>query len=80
MLKSQGFLPVDKITDYTTIQVGDEVITSGLGGLYPPGIPIGVIVELRNSDQKLEKTAVLKVYADYKSLTDVFIMKGRLAS
>lgn len=78
LLKSQGLCLVDKISDFTLIQVGDEVITSGLGGLYPPGIPIGVIVELRNDDQKIEKIAVLKVYADYKSLTDVFIMKGRL--
>lgn len=77
-LKEEGCCIVDKITDYSSIKVGDEVITSGLGGLYPPGIPIGVIIELRNDDQKIEKTAVLKVYADYKALTDVFIMKGRL--
>lgn len=75
-LKGEGCCIVDKITDFTSIQVGDEVITSGLGGLYPPGIPIGVIIELRNDDQKIEKTAVLKVYTDYKTLTDVFIMKG----
>lgn len=78
-LKSTGLCIVDKISDFTSIKVGDEVITSGLGGLFPPGIPIGVIVELRNEDQKIEKMAVLKVYADYKSLTDVFIMKGRLS-
>ena len=78
-LKKQSFCLVDKISDFTSIKVGDEVITSGLGGLYPPGIPIGIIVELRNDDQKIEKTAVLKVYTDYRSLTDVFIMKGRLS-
>jgi len=77
-LKSKGYCIVDKISDYTSIQVGDEVITSGLGGLYPPGVPIGTIVEIRNDDQKIEKIAVLKVYADYRTLTDVFIMKGRL--
>ena len=77
-LKDSGCCLVDKISDFTSIQVGDEVITSGLGGLYPPGIPIGTIIELRNDDQKIEKMAVLKVYTEYKSLTDVFIMKGRL--
>lgn len=78
-LKDQGLCIVDKISDFTTVKVGDEVITSGLGGLFPPGIPIGIIVEIRNEDQKIEKTAIMKVYANYKTLTDVFIMKGKLA-
>ena len=78
MLKSDGLCLVDKISDFTTIKIGDEVITSGLGGLFPPGIPIGKIVEIHNETQKIEKTAVLAVYANYKTLTDVFIMKGRL--
>lgn len=77
-LKSKGYCVIDKISDFTSIKVGDEIITSGLGGLYPPGIPIGEVVELRNDNQKIEKTAVLKIYTDYKSLTDVFLMKGKL--
>ncbi|MHB8963214.1 MAG: rod shape-determining protein MreC, partial [Saccharofermentanales bacterium] len=77
LLKEQGFCLVDNISDFSVINIGDEVITSGLGGLYPPGIPIGVIVELRQNDQKIEKTAILKVYTEYRTLKDIFIMKGK---
>ncbi len=78
ILKNKGYCLIDKISDFSSVNVGDEVITSGLGGLYPPGIPIGEVVELKNDDQKIEKMAVLKLYSNIKSLTDVFVMKGKL--
>jgi rod shape-determining protein MreC len=74
--KQKGYCIVDNISDYSSLKIGDEVITSGVGGLYPPGIPIGVVKELLNQNQKVEKKAVLEVYSQYKTLTDVFIMKG----
>lgn len=77
LLKEGGFCLVDNISDFSAVNIGDEVITSGLGGLYPPGIPIGIIIELRNNNQKIEKTAVLKIYTNYKTLKDIFIMKGK---
>lgn len=77
LLKEEGFCLIDSISDFSAVNIGDEVITSGLGGLYPPGIPIGIIVELRNNNQKIEKTAVLKVYTNYKTLKDIFVMKGK---
>ena len=77
LLKEEGYCLVDNIADFSALHIGDEVMTSGLGGLFPPGIPIGVIVGLRSSDPKVEKTAVLRVYAEYRTLKDVFVMKGK---
>lgn len=77
-LKENACCIIDKISDFSSIKVGDEIITSGLGGLYPPGIPIGKVIELINDDQKIEKRAVLKIYSNMNSISDVFIMKGKL--
>jgi len=77
MLKEYSKCRVDNIPDITAISTGDEVVTSGLGGLYPPGIPIGVITQIINGTQSSERRAVLEVYSDYKILTDVFILKGQ---
>jgi len=77
MLKEYSKCRVDNIPDITAISAGDEVVTSGLGGLYPPGIPIGVITQIINGAQSSERRAVLEVYSDYKVLTDVFILKGQ---
>lgn len=35
------------------IKVGDRVVTSGLGGNYPPGVPIGVVSEVSGTTQDL---------------------------
>jgi rod shape-determining protein MreC len=76
LLKDQNLCRVDNFSDDALIQVGDEIVTSGLGGLYPPGIPVGVIVDIINEGQKVEHSAVLRVYTNYKTLNDVFIFKG----
>ncbi len=79
LLKEEGLCLTDNISDFSAIHVGDEIVTSGLGGLFPAGIPIGVITELDPDGVVPGKYAVLKVYTDYKLLKDVFIMKGRPA-
>lgn len=35
------------------VQVGDELITSGLGGTFPAGFPVGTITSLRPDDTRL---------------------------
>lgn len=76
LLKELSKCRIDNIADITAIKPGDEVITSGLGGLYPPGIPVGIVTEVTDGGLSSERRAVLRIYSDYKVLTDVFILKG----
>ena len=64
---------VDHIPDQVNLQVGDELVTSGEGGLYPAGIPVGVIVSVDDSSA-LNRYATLKPYVDISALKDVFVM------
>lgn len=34
------------------VQVGDQLVTSGLGGRFPPGFPVGTIAALRPDDSR----------------------------
>jgi rod shape-determining protein MreC len=34
------------VPPHTTTQVGDRLVTSGLDGLYPPGLPVGTVSQL----------------------------------
>lgn len=72
-LKENGLCKVDQIPDQVTLQVGDVLVTSGDGGLFPAGIPIGEIVSVDDSS-KLNRYAELKPYVDISNLKDVFVM------
>lgn len=72
-LKDDGLCMVDRIPEGVELKVGDELVTSGNGGLFPAGIPIGVIVSVDNSSA-LSRYATLRPYSDVSSINDVFIL------
>lgn len=76
-LKPQGLCLVDQIPQNSGLQVGDELVTSGAGGLFPAGIPIGKITRIVEQESGNERTAYLQPYADLQNLTTLFILKGR---
>ena len=55
---------------------GDLVVTSGLGGYYPPGLEIGTVEEVQLNDSGAASYAVLVPSADFESLVEVFIIKS----
>ncbi len=73
ILKNQGLCVVTRIPSNIVLQPGDELVTSGEGGLFPAGIPIGVIESFDNSDPNNPK-ATMRPYAVISDIKDVFIM------
>ena len=72
-LKRQGLCLIKGIDPEVRIQPGMEIVTSGDGGLFPEGIPIGVIESVDYSNP-LDVTATLNPYSQIGKLEDVFIM------
>lgn len=60
----------------TPIKVGDAVVTSGLGGLFPPDILIGYIEEVHTEESGLYQVATLLPQA-VAQLTDVVFITTR---
>lgn len=58
----------------TQLYNGQVVITSGIGGTYPKGIPIGRIVDVSNEPTGLFKTATVRPFADLYRLEEVLII------
>ena len=59
------------------VEVGDIVITSGLGGVYPKGLRIGEVGELLDPGGGLLQTATLRSAVDFGRLEQVFVMLRR---
>lgn len=72
-LKNEGLCLVTGIDENVIPAVGSEIVTSGDGGLFPQGVPIGVIESVDDSNP-LEITATLRPYTQISSVKDLFIM------
>jgi rod shape-determining protein MreC len=59
------------------VQVGDVVITSGLGGVYPRGLRIGEVTAVSDPGSRLLQTATLAPAVDFGRLEQVFVMLRR---
>lgn len=58
------------------VVIGDEIITSGLGGLYPKGILIGQVVSIHKDEGGLLKAAWVEPSAQLHRMEEVFVLKG----
>ena len=56
------------------LKPGQNVITSGLGGVFPKGIPIGQIVDARSIEYGLYTDARVKLNANLGSLEQVWVL------
>lgn len=54
--------------------VGDMIVTSGFGGVYPKGIVVGKVNEIKNEDGGLLKYAVIETTVNFQKLEDVAII------
>jgi rod shape-determining protein MreC len=53
----------------SAIRIGDRIITSGQGGIFPPGLPVGVVAALDGGLARIEPYAELS-RVDYLRLVD----------
>ncbi len=56
------------------VVLGDTVLTSGLGGVYPKGLRIGEVVEVEEAGGRLLQIARVKPSVDFGRLEQVFVM------
>ena len=69
-----GEIELDMISQNATIQPGDLVITSGLGGNYPANIVIGQVVTIRSDAFTLFQSASVQPAVDFSQLEIVLII------
>ena len=56
------------------IVAGDRVVTSGLGHVFPEGLPVGQVVRVRLHESGLYQQAEVQLFADLRALRHVFVV------
>lgn len=69
LLAKLYYLPLD-----SKVKKGDEILTSGLGGLYPKGIRIGKVLDIEEDKGKIMKNAVIEPYVEFNKLQEVLLV------
>lgn len=59
------------------VEVGDLVVTSGVGNLFPKGLPIGRVVAIQDKGSALFHFAVLAPAVDFARVEEVLLLIGQ---
>ncbi|MGX6442921.1 rod shape-determining protein MreC [Neobacillus sp. K501] len=60
------------------IKKDQNVITSGMGGVFPQGLPIGKVIEVMPDQYGLNQTALVKPGADFYDLENIIVIKRQM--
>ena len=71
--KEENLLVVDNINKSSEINIGDNVYTNGLGGIYPANIYIGKVVDITYDEYGIYKQVYLK-YHNLNNLNYVYVI------
>ncbi len=69
-----GDITVEALAQDASVQTGDLILTSGLGGNYPPDILIGQVSGIRQRPVELFQTATVEPVVDFNQLGIVLII------
>ena len=69
-----GELSLEAIPQAAVVKAGDLVLTSGLGGNYPPDIVIGQVTNVRQRPVELFQTASVQPIVDFTELEIVLVI------
>lgn len=73
-LKNEAKLKLTYIPIDIEVSKDEIVYTSGIGQVYPKGIPVGIIEKVINKKNEIDRYAVIKPLADINNVTSVGII------
>lgn len=70
----RGYLQMIHLSHDAPIQENDIVLTSGLGGIFPKGLPLGRVVKILPEPDGLRKRAIIEPAVDFNRLEEVLVI------
>ncbi|HEX2958974.1 MAG TPA: rod shape-determining protein MreC [Chitinispirillaceae bacterium] len=64
-----------RVRNHEDFKTGDTIVTSGLGGVYPKGLAVGLVTEnVNNSFDPLFKKVSIKPAVDFEHIEELFVI------
>ena len=73
-LSLDGLTKMMYIPSDNTVSSGNFIVTSGDGGIFPDGLIIGTVVEIKTSTNKISCEAKIQPIVDFSEISDVMII------
>lgn len=73
-IMNEGYLRLSYLQENSDVVIGDTVETSGSGGVFPKGIMIGTVEEVRSEESGISKYAVIRPFVDVETVTNVSVI------
>ncbi len=75
-LRAKGLVRLSWLDREADIRVGDVVESTGLGGVYPAHLAIGIVTETGLEPHALTRYALIKPFAGLEGLRQVYLVSG----
>jgi rod shape-determining protein MreC len=65
---------LDYVLKISDVVVGDTVVTSGLGGVFPAKLPVGEVIEVESVPGELFMKVGVRSFVDYSKLEELLVI------
>ncbi len=73
-LKGQSKIKLIYIPIEAEISPGDIVYTSGISEIYPKGLPVGKIIEVKNNKNEINRYAIVETFSNIISINEIAVI------
>jgi len=72
--RENNMLDMEYLSGTSRVHPGDRIITSGAGGVFPGGIPVGRVVDAQPQENGLSTEGRVQLFADMGALEEVWVI------
>ena len=65
---------MDYVVKTSDILVGDVIITSGIGGIFPKGVPVGKVIDIKDPSDELFRDVKVTPFVDFSELEEILVI------
>lgn len=73
--KGGSYCVMNEVPKRSDVKVGDLIVTSGFGEIFPEGLQVGTVESTSESPRELFMKIKIKPAVDFKTLEEVFIVR-----